>query len=156
MNRMVVAKRVVILGFVTRFIWIDRGEQHIQETFKKSTLALVGNARGTAIYFLPFAAGKPKPLPPGAVAEKKFLKKWSGFFPVEAFSLKIKNDTLFLRGTIAEIEYTSDKWSGYEERYLHTYTNPQKLYNDKPKTPRVWGILNEKGKPLANARGLVL
>lgn len=155
---MVVAKKVVILGFVTRFIWEDRKTgEHIQETFKGRALALVCNARGTAVYLIPFGKkARSQPLPVGAVAEKKMLKKWSGFFPVESYKLTIPEDTLFLRGQIIEIEYSSDKWSGKVERYLHTYTDPQKLYSDKPKTPRTWGVLNERGRVLANTRGLIL
>jgi len=160
---MVVSKKVAMLGFTRLIVWEDKdGRQH-RTTWpsprtgnSRPSSALCSNAKGSAIYLLPwFDNVKTANFPEGANKEKSLFSKWSEFTANDAYNIRIAQDTLFLVGRILQLDYDSDKWTGYLTSYTHDFKNPPKLYNDKAHNPRAWGILDERGKKLISRRGVV-
>jgi hypothetical protein len=160
---MVTAKKVALLGFVSLLLWEDkegstvvRDWPSLRARSKASRLALCSNARGTAIYLLPWAGNvKRAALPAGAGAEKKRFRLWSEFEEGEAFKITIRKDTLYHIGRPLRLEYISDKWTGKETRYFHNFKKRGcKLYTTRGEAES-FGILHERGQQIVSARGII-
>lgn len=155
-----IAKRLALLGFVHSITW-DDGEDTRAEEWPdpddggSGIAALCCNAKGTAIYFLPYDQVEEFDIEgyPGKVAQT--FEDWSGFEANEAVKIEIPEDRLFLIGVIKSICYHSDKWVGENRLYVHDFDNPPKLYHDGTEDPASWGILDEGGARLVCDRGII-
>lgn len=160
---MVTARKVALLGFVTVLMWEDlegataiANWPGIKSRSKNARLALCTNESGTAIYLLPWHKNvKHSALPKGADGQKRRFKIWAEFEAVEAFTIVVKKDTLFLCGRPLRVEYESDKWTGRQTLYFHNFKKRGcKLYVNKGE-PETFGILHEKGQQIVSGRGII-
>ena len=160
---MVVSKKVALLGFTRLMKWEDHNGKVYQITWPnpgdrstRPSSAMCSNAKGSALYLLPWTANtRLINLPEGANKEKTLFEKWSEFEADTAYNIRVTNDTLFLVGRILQIDYDSDKWTGFLTSYTHDFVSPPKLYNDATRNPQTWGVLDERGKTLVSRRGVV-
>ncbi len=164
---MVVAKKIVLLGFVVEIIYEDKNGQQFMLSFPNKTnwtpggdaVALCSNGGGSAAYFLPWKTAKKVPMPNGYKTEKKLFNKWHDYEHNRAYNLSITEKKLLHIGRVIRVQYFSDKFEAPSDpagwhRYQHDYTRPPKFYQDKETNPLLWGI-NETGRKLVTANGLI-
>ena len=166
-----VAKELVFLGWALMFEVIDDRGRFAARWWKAGRMGLFSVANGTALYLVPVRRPRAVPLPEGKAQAKGLFRAWSAMDPREAFKFKIPDDAteLLTCGDAAELLYLSDKWSGRATRYVHHFSGPKgatgekargrfglvRAYCDRPKRPRVFGIMSTKGARLVTPRGIV-
>lgn len=169
---MIVARELVFLAWAIAFEVCDDKGKHATRNWQPGKMGLFSNAEGNAIYLLPVSEPFQVAVPKGKGRHKRIFKLWSAFDTSTAFRFTIPDDAQELStcGDAASILYLSDKWHGKHTRYIHefkserageTYGKPSgkfgfvRAYCDRPKRPRVFGIMSTKGARLVTARGIV-
>lgn len=155
---MLVARHLVFLGFADLLDSVDSEGTEFRLSFPKNKWGLFSNDDGTALYALPLDTEKQADIPKGRKGGKKLHRTWSAFDVDAAFKLSIPDAAVELHkiGTGLRIYYTSDKWTGAAQKYVHDFTSGPVCYADRiKKTPRAVGILCVNGKRLVTARGIV-
>jgi len=160
----------VVLGFVKEIVWTDDDHEHVirwpnKTSYRSSNKAavLVCNKHRNALYVLPWERSKRRNLSSTKRKQKAVYSLWSGLQPDCEYQLWYppRQETLFLVGRIQKIDYTSDKLTEPGDRpgdwhlYTHDFERPPKFYAARAKTPRVFGVLDEKGRKLVSSRGII-
>jgi hypothetical protein len=95
------------------------------------------NTLGNELYILPFKAKRVGPhrmkqfierhrdAPEGA----KLYKKWSDFPAKLALIMVAPNAKLHRAGKVISLSYVSDKWTGRDKAYIHTFRQAPELYS---------------------------
>jgi len=171
---MVVGRDLIFLGFVADFTFeANSGDRFTVKYRKKTNLAngaadtaaLLSNATRSALYFLPYDKPSIEALPKrGFKNHKATFRQWANYQADSVIKIHVpkKNETLFKIGRLLEISYTSDKLAqsgdtGKWNLYVHKFKRPPKFYGDKKSAEfcRYWGVLDEQGKTLVTARGII-
>ena len=150
-----VSKNVALLGFVESITWYGDKNKLKRSRFKQYTQALTCTGSGKEIYLLPCDNVESIEIPKGLKKEENLYRRWSNFTIDSAFSIDIPTVKLKKIGSIVEIDYVTDKWTGKKTHYRHLYEDTCYLYGDRTRIPRVWGIKSSRTKVIVNERGLL-
>lgn len=150
---MKVKRKTVMLGWAESLLWDEPNRQHVVY-FDRKECALCCNGVGTEIYLLPTKKMSVDSIQTVNGRESRLFRRWSGFDAYESFKIDISTDRLIHVGTALQIDYASDKWTGRIAHYRHDFERKSRVYVDKKKTPKIWGI-RCGGRRIVTARGIV-
>jgi len=152
-----IGKELVFLGTVNRLDFSDDAPKAYRQSWKAGTTGLFCNHSGTAIYLLPMATAREVKPPPGRAQGKKMFAEWARRPADTAWKVKIPKGAEELKklGYALSIIYTSNKWTGKDQKYIHEFLTGPIVYADRRTNPRTWGILAVRGSQLVTTRGIV-
>jgi len=159
---MKIGKELVYLRACVNAINVsDDANDHRKFTFRAGTMQLFSNVEGTALYILPVKRPKAATVPRSRKRGKALFSAFTGYEAEAGFRFTVPDaaTTLYKRGDVLTILYTSDKDAGggrgTRQKYIHTFKAPPPIYSDRKAAPRAWGILRTDGKRLVTARGII-
>jgi hypothetical protein len=156
---MKVKRTLALIAFPqsVNYICNEGFEWRIDFSGEDAGLFATGNSK--ELFILPISRAREVEAPREKKAEKTF-EVFTGFEVERALEFSIPDSRAQLEpiGRITEIEYRSDKWTGKDVLYVHSYNSPVTFYSDRvnPEKAEVFGIKSNRGSRLLSKRGLIL
>jgi hypothetical protein len=137
------------LGFITAIAY-ECGDEKISFTFPKrglNRMVLACSSDGKKLFGMRARQTKPTQVRFNSRyfedAAAKF-EQWSGFEVDTYQKCKIKENQMRKAGRALEISYLSDKWTGKQREYFHTFENLSTVHLDNDDDPNLIYITGKR------------
>jgi len=165
MSKPRIPKVLVKLGYCLNIVIAWSDEEHTYSFPEKAKFLLCTNTSGTALFIF-----QDTKLPSGYrakledLSEKsaknfqvqrgiKMFEKWSDWEPEKFTHQKVSERKIVRHGNCLSITYRSDKWTGKDTDYIHTFDDPPIVHLNDLEDPSFIQI--SKGKLKVESRGIV-